>query len=131
MSRIGSVGGGAVSSGVSTGFAPIKRGGGIGKIGPIDVNTPSPERSLDQLDAPTIDEELSAALFEQASGSLADPAVLRPAGVRAILEELHKDLADMQDAAPEDLIEIALGVLEDELQNAERLQQILQRMTNR
>ena len=57
--------------------------------------------------------------------------MLRPAGVKAILEELQRDLADMQMSSPEDLIEIALGVLEDELENAERLQQILQRMGNR
>jgi hypothetical protein len=131
MSRVGSVRGANVSAGVSTGFSPIKRSGGTDKIGPIDVNAPQPERSLDEFDAPTIDEELSASLFEEVSARIADPSVLRPAGVKAILEELQRDLADMQMSSPEDLIEIALGVLEDELENAERLQQILQRMGNR
>lgn len=132
MSRIGTVGGGAAGA-AAGGPAPLKklaRGGGVGSVasvGAVDPGAARRERALEGLGAPSVDDEMAAELLSDASETLADPAILRPAGVRAVLEELQKDLAAMQAAAPEDLIELALGVLEDELRNAERLQQILQR----
>ncbi len=132
MSRVGAYAEtrGAVSDPAQP-LSAVKRSGALRPTAPIDARAPKPERALEQLDAPTVEEELSAALFEDCAGAFADPALLRPAGVKAVLEELQRDLADMQAVAPEDLIELALGVLEDELKNAEALQQILQRMGGR
>lgn len=132
MSRIG---GAATQAGSEMRpAAPAQAGGAAAAAAPAikaGARAPKRERSLDQLDAPTVEEEVSAALYKESSDSFADPAALRPAAVRAVLEELQRDLASMHAGSPEDLFELGLGVLEDELANAERLQQILQRMAGR
>lgn len=74
---------------------------------------------------------LGAQVFGDVIAQLAAPHRLRPAAVRRQLEALQSELQRLQDEEPEDLFELALGALEDEIRNAERLQAVLQAAARR
>lgn len=69
---------------------------------------------------------LAAALLADAEGARPLAEGLRPAALRREIEALQDTLRRLQAETPEDLFELALGALEDELANAERLQGALQ-----
>lgn len=76
-------------------------------------------------------DSLASRVFGDALRDLSATRNLRPAAVRRQLEALQNDLQRLQDEEPEDLFELALGALEDEIRNAERLQAVLQAAARR
>lgn len=132
MSRLGTVGTGAGAAAPAPGaLDPARASEGVGAAAPLVGREARRERALEGAEALSVSDALATALLDDAAETLADPTILRPAGVRAVLEALQADLAAMQADQPEDLLEIALGLLEDEIANAERLHTILQRRASR
>ncbi len=76
-------------------------------------------------------DSLASRVFGDALRDLSATRNLRPAAVRRQLEALQSDLQRLQEDEPEDLFELALGALEDEIRNAERLQAVLQAAARR